>query len=227
MAQTSGTVGWHDGSMRNALKRALKAVKLYRPAQYVQAILWTTGGRPPPPPHIIKQRTLIRYAERHQLRALIETGTFHGDMVEAMKRRFDLIVSIELSPHFVQKAKERFKADKNVEILCGDSSKLLKEVIKRVGQPALYWLDGHHSGGITARGDKDTPVMEELEHILELEDQSVILVDDARDFGTQPTYPAIDDLRLLVAARRPDRIFEVRDDIIRITPPRAAATKSE
>jgi hypothetical protein len=47
----------------------------------------------------------------------------------------------------------------------------------------------------------------------------VILVDDARAFGTLPDYPSLDELRTLAATHKPQLTFEVRDDIIRIHPP--------
>jgi hypothetical protein len=50
-----------------------------------------------PPPHIVKQQTLRSYSKKFGLNILVETGTLHGDMVEAMKKDFERIYSIELN----------------------------------------------------------------------------------------------------------------------------------
>lgn len=46
----------------------------------------------------------------------------------------------------------------------------------------------------------------------------VILIDDARCFGTESDYPTIEELRLSVSKLFPDSTFELADDIIRIIP---------
>ena len=59
---------------------------------------------------------------------------------------------------------------KNVELLHGDSGTELGNVMNKINQPALFWLDGHYSAGVTAKGDKDTPIYEELVCILNAPD---------------------------------------------------------
>ena len=50
---------------------------------------------------------------------------------------------------------------------------------------ALFWLDAHYSGGDTAKGQSNTPVMSELEAILAYSRRNdIILVDDLRYFWT-------------------------------------------
>ncbi|MCZ7667771.1 MAG: hypothetical protein M5U34_11425 [Chloroflexi bacterium] len=82
---------------------------------------WQKKGKPNPPPHVVKQRTLRAYAQTYGLKILVETGTYFGDMVEAMKTDFDKIYSIELSEEFYRQAKLRFKDAAHVEIIQGDS----------------------------------------------------------------------------------------------------------
>jgi len=181
---------------------------------------WERRGRPVPPPHIVKQRVLREYAKRYGLRILVETGTYRGDMVEAMRPVFEKIYSIELGAELFAAARKRFRRAAHVELIQGDSARELGRVLARLDQPALFWLDGHYSAGETARGEKDTPIFEELDHILGAPDVGhVIVIDDARAFGTDPAYPTIDALRRYVLARRPDARFTVLDDSIRITPP--------
>jgi hypothetical protein len=180
---------------------------------------WEERGKPIPPPHVVKQRVLREYAEEYHLRVLVETGTQKGAMIEAMKHHFDEIYSIELSEELFQRAKKRFASEEHIELIHGDSGKELKRVLERINQPALFWLDGHFSGDNTARGEKDTPILEELTHILNAQGLNhVVVIDDARHFGRHPSYPSIEELKELVNSRRGNLRITVEDDIIRIVP---------
>lgn len=181
---------------------------------------WLRNGRPVPPPHIVKQLAVREYADRFKLRNLVETGTYHGDMVEAVRDRFDRIVSVEVDATLHKEACRRFRSFSQITLLHGDSGSVLKDVVPRLDHPSLFWLDGHYSGAGTGKGLLNTPVERELRHIfLGSVIDHVILIDDARDFGGQADYPDLDRLREFVRHYRPDWTFEVRDDIIRMHPP--------
>ena len=47
--------------------------------------IWRISGRPVPPPHIFKVRVLKDYAKNYSLRTFVETGTYKGAMIEALK----------------------------------------------------------------------------------------------------------------------------------------------
>lgn len=116
----------------------------------------------------------------------IETGTFMGDTVCNMKHYFNTLYSVEVNEHYANGAMERFKNDKHVFIIHGDSSQVLLPLCKSINSPAFFWLDGHWSGGDTGKGEKDCPLLEELEHIyLHCNEQCIIAIDDARLFGTK------------------------------------------
>ena len=172
-----------------------------------------------PLPHILKQKILKGYVKDYDLKIFVETGTYLGEMVEAMKNNFDTIYSIELSEKFARKAQRYFKAEKNIKIIQGDSGREIEKIMQEIDRPALFWLDGHYSAGDTARGEKDTPVLEELLHILTAEDmRHVILIDDARAFGRLATYPTVEALKGFIFSKRSNVKVEVQDDIIRILP---------
>lgn len=180
---------------------------------------WEAHGRPVPPPCIVKQRTIKDFAKKFGLKVFVETGTYRGNMVEAMKPYFNQIYSIELGWELYEKARERFDGDRRIKIVHGDSGIELWKVLDSLDQPALFWLDGHYSDGVTARGNKDTPIIEELVSIFNSQQRGhVIIIDDARLFGTDPAYPSIDDLSKFVKANRPNVKFEVENDNIRIVP---------
>jgi len=205
----------------------LVRLRIYRPykewrsrrreAQQVKE--WEAAGKPAPPPHVIKQRALREYGSRFGLRILVETGTQYGAMVYAMRHSFDRIYSIELSDMLYERAAKRFRDFPHIEIVHGDSAREIQKVLRRLDGPTLFWLDGHYSGGLTARGERHTPILEELQHILSVNDtRYVILIDDARKFGTHPEYPTIEEVVHFVSARQPNLAVAVEDDIIRITP---------
>lgn len=180
---------------------------------------WAKSGKPSPPPHIIKQKVIKAYAAKYQLKTLVETGTYLGDMLDAMKTSFDKIYSIELSDELFAKAKKRFRNTFNVEIIHGDSSNELAKLLTRITTPALFWLDGHYSGGATALGAIHTPIFQELEQIFDSpEKRHVIIIDDARCFGSDNQYPSIEMLTQYIRSKQPNSNVEIEFDSIRITP---------
>jgi len=181
-------------------------------------------GRFVHPPPLKKQQILLEYARKYHLDTFIETGTCYGDMLEALRNDFDHIYSIELSKDLYAKAKERFKDVHHIELVQGDSGKELGNVLAKISQPALIWLDAHYSGGkmrghITARSDTDTPVIQELSHIFNAKSRGhIIIIDDARCFGVDPAYPTINEIRSFIEARSDNLELVVQDDCIRIFP---------
>jgi hypothetical protein len=140
-------------------------------------------------------------------------------MVEGMKRIFDKIYSIELSPMLSERAANRFKSLDHIEIVHGDSGKELAKIIEHIDQPTLFWLDAHFSAGVTARGEIDTPVYEELRAILNSRGlRHITIIDDARYFGTDPAYPTLEELKEFVHSKRTDVDISVQNDAIRIVP---------
>ena len=178
---------------------------------------WLKKGKPAPPPHFVKQGVVKEYAKKFSITILIETGTYLGEMISAVKDVFDEIYSIELDIDLFTNAKKKFANIKNVHISQGDSSEALPELLTLIEQPCLFWLDGHYSGVITAKGDLNTPILNELKSIFshKIKDH-VILIDDARCFTGEEDYPTIKALKEFVIKNRPDGVFEIKDDIIRI-----------
>jgi hypothetical protein len=178
---------------------------------------WRRRGEPVPPPYALKRRTLREYAGRFGLRTLVETGTFYGDTSFALRNDFERIVSIELDRTLYERAKRRLQPYKQITVLQGDSGKVITRVMKEISQPVLFWLDAHYSGGITARGEIDSPIFAELDVILAHPIKNhVILIDDARDFTGKDGYPTLPQLREYLMRKRPDLNLEVRHDVIRI-----------
>lgn len=178
---------------------------------------WKTSDTGLPMPHYGKFCVVREYAERFQLRVFVETGTYQGDMPYDMVPYTDRIFTIELSPNLYKKAKQRFAGYSGIEALCGDSSELLPGILGQVDSACLFWLDAHYSGGKTAKGTLDCPIISELESIFahSRSNDHVVLIDDARCFDGTSDYPEMTGLKEYILNAKPNWSFYVKDDIIR------------
>jgi hypothetical protein len=167
-------------------------------------------------PHAVKQLTVKEYAARYRLDTFVETGTYLGDMIWGVRRTFREIHSIELEPSLYQRAVKRFRGERHVHLYQGDSAELLGDIVARLTGPALFWLDGHYSGGITAKGQLQTPIKTELSYVFADKRPHVVLIDDASDFTGTGDYPSIDELNSLVRAIRPGLYLTTADNIVRV-----------
>lgn len=144
-------------------------------------------------PSLEKRRELLYIMKTGGLNTLIETGTFLGDTSFYFACRGFQVVTIEVEPTLARLARNRFRNTPNVRPLEGDSGALMPDIISGLMQPALFWLDGHYSGGDTGKGELETPIVAEVRAILALAPRnSIVVVDDARCFGVLPDYPSLD-----------------------------------
>ena len=111
-------------------------------------------------------------------------------MLNAAKKLFKKVHTIEIAEHFYNSAKTKFSGT-NVICHLGDSSILLENICKTLDKPTCFWLDGHWSAGNTGKGIKNIPLYEELELIMKYcSENCVILIDDCRLF--EKTDPYVD-----------------------------------
>ena len=170
-------------------------------------------------PHLQKQAVISEFREKFGLKILVETGTYLGEMVNAKKHEFAKIYSIELAEIFYLRAKKRFAQYPQITILEGDSASVLAGLCGSLDQPVLFWLDGHYSGGLTARSEQDTPVAREISNILaNIKQRFVILIDDARLFVGTNGYPTLEELEKQVKNQLPNSLMEVRMILLEFSP---------
>jgi hypothetical protein len=112
----------------------------------------------------------------------IETGSYMGDGIrQAITAGYNKIISIELSEKYFDYCKSIFKENPNVEIVKGDSYKVLPDIINNINTPITFWLDGHHSCADTALGDYWAPLIQELDVIKNHHIKThTIMIDDMR-----------------------------------------------
>ncbi|HEX7017312.1 MAG TPA: hypothetical protein VF209_00160 [Patescibacteria group bacterium] len=187
--------------------------------QLLQLPQWRRRGRPMPPPHLIKVAHVKYCACVYQTTLFVETGTFMGDMLDEVKYAFSFLLSIELFEPLYDRARQIFQSQPHVHILQGDSGELMPLIVSKLPRPALFWLDAHYSGIGTGRGTNDTPILKELKAIFASKFPHLVLIDDARLFVGQESYPTLEEVKTFVQRVAPTYRVVVCDDIIHLLPP--------
>jgi hypothetical protein len=166
------------------------------------------------------KRAFIRHAHCVlKYPTFVETGTFLGKTALHASRYFQTVHTIELSPWLVKRALDVTGAAPNVFVHEGNSGKMLRSLLPTISTSCIFWLDGHFSGGVTAKGETDTPIIAELEAIADHHVRPhAVLIDDARVFGTDDAYPTLE--KVIMLLRRIDASFKIgiSSDIIWAAP---------
>lgn len=156
-----------------------------------------------------------------------ETGVGKGDgVLKALSAGYKKIISIEVAKQHIRVATERFKdkvEDGIVDIILGDSSVLLPELIKEINEPITFWLDAHWDFG-PGRGKVVCPLYEELQAIKNHPIKThLIMIDDMRIIGTDHHWGKTvkrDKLLELIKEINPDYKIDYTDgDISKIDQP--------
>ena len=112
---------------------------------------------------------------------------------------------------------KRFEG-RNVSLFNDTSENVLPSLLPKLNGDINFWLDGHYSAGITFKGDKDWPVVDELSAIeanFDNFEKISILIDDVRLFllseSEHSDYPSID--YLVDWARKMNMRWRIEHDI--------------
>lgn len=161
-----------------------------------------------------KITVLKSFAQDRHPATFVESGTLHGDTLAAVRDEFIALFSIELEQTLYEKAVTRFKNDAKISITKGDSGQILQDIIVNIKGPIVFWLDGHYSGNGTARGSQDCPILYELDAIIARgSSRDIVLVDDARLFGSRFSYPALASLNEKLKPAFPEVRMQIHGDI--------------
>ena len=111
----------------------------------------------------------------------VETGTYVGGCVElALAAGFLRVLSIENDCSLFEVAAFRFKNNDAVQLFCGDSPKLIPEILRGCDRKCTFWLDAHQMSGTVC------PLLEELDAIYGLsQNNHTIMIDDRRCWKNQ------------------------------------------
>jgi len=113
----------------------------------------------------------------------IETGTYLGDTSFYLSKLFSHVTTIEPNSDLHKRAKVKYRNVKNIDFILGASETRFEQVMQNHSGMLNIFLDGHYSGGITSRTDYATPLIVELDTILnhiERFDEIRLFVDDIR-----------------------------------------------
>jgi len=136
------------------------------------------------------------------------------------------VYTIERSKKLFELHTAELSSLKGVHTFLGDSAHVLPTIIRELGnRNAVFWLDGHWSGGETAGADNECPLLHELA-CLGNRERDIILIDDARLFLCAPPpphrpseWPGIADVVDALSRRRGRPHLQVLDDVIFAVPP--------
>ena len=201
-------------SQKKGFFRSLKRLndRRRRERRYCEAIV---RGEYPLPPQSVKLAVIRNNIPAPHPRVFVETGTYFGDTVAAVKDMYSTVISIEVDAALHKKACERFAEDRNVRIVHGDCAKKLPEILAGMQEPAVFWLDGHYSGGETGKGEIEDPILISLNQIAAHPvREHVIFIDDARTFDGREGRPDISEVFNCIKKIDSRYVIRVQSDII-------------
>src|SRR5215469_2310152 len=204
------SVEWHARLRRSALSNWIVTLK-----DRLDYMRWRRAGAEGSTCPLQKRYSLRDLLRAHNLRLVVETGTFLGDMAAFLSARGFDVITIELDPTLAALARRRFAGNRRVQLIEGDSGTRLPTVVNQLTYPALFYLDAHYSGPGTGKGEIETPISAEIDLILtRAPAKSVVAIDDARCFGTEPDYPPLQDFLGALGARGVADARVVNDAIV-------------
>ena len=116
----------------------------------------------------------------------IESGTYEGDTIFSLEPYFNNLFTIEYSKSLYENTKNKYMGNK-INFILGDSSIIFNTLLLSIKEKSIFFLDGHWSGGLTGKSDKDCPLIEEITCINNLfVNDAIIIIDDHRLFEKGP-----------------------------------------
>jgi hypothetical protein len=178
---------------------------------------WKLNHYAAPSPKAVKDRVLQRNGLPGS--TWVETGTFLGETTILLAQWGKAVYSLEPATSLYDRAVTRFASHKHVKIVNAPSEIEFPRLLPTLKGPVNFWLDGHYSAGATYQGEKDTPVMAELDSIAQYLAHLkpiVILIDDVRCFDPSlpeyAGYPPLD--KLVDWARSHNLAWHIEHDIL-------------
>jgi hypothetical protein len=179
----------------------------------------------------IPQEITIELARINGSTTFVETGTYTGGTTRWASQHFDSVHTIERAENLYKKYGVPLSQLRGVTPHLGDSRRILPEILEALGdRTAVFWLDGHWSGGETAGEHDECPLLDEL-GCLSDRSADIILIDDARLFLCAPPlphdpaqWPTIVEIVQALPASGRGHFVQVVDDVIFAVPKRDALT---
>lgn len=153
--------------------------------------------------------TFKRYMTESSI--LIESGSYLGNGIQiALDCGYQHVYSVELAQHYYELCQNRFSDKKDkVHLYIGDSGNKFQDILASIDSQVVFWLDGHYSGGDTAKGIENSPLLRELDTISKHHIKNhTMLIDDIRQFSTEDfDYLTLADVMKRILDINPSYVF--------------------
>lgn len=124
----------------------------------------------------------------NEIKNFVETGTYKGESTMIAAKHFSNVYTIEIFEPLYTESKEKAYNNgiENITFLLGDSLEQLQNIMPKVTDGAVFFIDAHISGGDSGwNGKIRVPLIEELDIILSYNlGPSVFIFDDLRLWNT-------------------------------------------
>ena len=175
------------------------------------------------------RESLLEMARALGANTFVETGTYKGKTTRWAASEFEKVHTVERAKPFYDRYHQELEQLGNITTHFGDSREKLPVILDALsGEPAVYWLDSHWMGGVTAGEDDECPLMDELS-VLSAHTNNIIMIDDARYFLCAPPsfhdakhWPTMFDIASMYQSVFDDVFVQVFHDIIFIVPKKEA-----
>ena len=173
----------------------------------------------------LPRQIVIDLARLHGSTVFVETGTHQGRTTRWASGHFEIVHTIERSEHLYNLYGSELSVLPGVMPHLGDSRDVLPKIVNEIrGRKAVYWLDGHWSGGETAGEHDECPLLDELACLSDC-GEAIIAIDDARLFLCAPPlphdpaqWPTIPEIMEALPAFPKGSFVQIVDDVILIIP---------
>jgi hypothetical protein len=181
-------------------------------------VWWMLRGQPVRTPHLVKSREVLKIAHAYHLQSFIESGTYYGEMIAAVRKHFRSICTIEADARYFALAQSRFGRYQHIRLIHGDSREWIPKLLQKIDTPHLFWLDGGYFIWANKESNPDR-LMTEINAILSHHvKKHVILLDDARSLNGMHGTPYLEDFIRSLREKYPERSIAVEHDIVHIMP---------
>lgn len=173
----------------------------------------------------VPEQVVLDMARMTDSTAFIETGTYHGNTTRWAQKHFRCVHTIERAKSLFDKFSPGLSELSGVTPHLGDSREVLQRILKTMTtENAVFWLDGHWSGGETAGNEDECPLLGELA-CLQHRTNDIILIDDARLFLSAPPvphkaeqWPTVSEIIDALAKFDARQFIQIVDDVMFIVP---------
>lgn len=164
---------------------------------------------------------ILSLKEKFEIKNFVETGTYMGATAKWASKYFEKVSTVEKSDAIFSIATSNLSGIDNINIMNSDSRDALRELVREIKAPAIFWLDSHWSGGETYGEGDECPLIEELDIIYQSSVPHLLLIDDARLFLSPPPmphdtehWPTISDVLFCIHSHDKESYTIVIDDVI-------------